>query len=134
MEKYKYIILLLMLILGIFLFFVMNNDKNKYQSLKDEFPIINNLNFQKFSGQITKKETHMSMRGVYLVSLSNGQKFSIGGTSLNYLYGVDFDLIKFIAVGDSIFKPSNTDSIFIYRNTRKYYFVLGKTINQELNS
>ena len=34
-------------------------------------------------------------------------------------------LYKFINVGDSIYKPVNTDSLFIFRNKEEYLFILG---------
>lgn len=34
-------------------------------------------------------------------------------------------LHKFLKVGDSIYKPVDTDSLYIYRNGKEYLFILG---------
>ena len=35
------------------------------------------------------------------------------------------ELMNFLHLGDSIYKPLNSDSLFIYRTNEKYLFVLG---------
>jgi hypothetical protein len=41
-------------------------------------------------------------------------------------------LSEFIEVGDSIYKPANTDTLFIYRNNDRYLFILGNvTYNKD---
>ncbi len=53
---------------------------------------------------------------------------------LKYAYNYDLDpnhLSEFLHVGDSIYKPIHTDSLFIYRNDKEYIFILGNlTLNK----
>ena len=40
-------------------------------------------------------------------------------------------LYKFLRIGDSIYKPSTSDSLFIYRENKQYLFILGNlTLNK----
>lgn len=47
----------------------------------------------------------------------------------NYSY-TPYALNKFLEVGDSIVKNEQSDTLYIYRDEKKYYFVLGKTIGK----
>ena len=38
-------------------------------------------------------------------------------------------LFQFLQQNDSIYKPENSDTLFIFRDNRKYYFILKKRIN-----
>jgi len=53
---------------------------------------------------------------------------------LKYAYNYDFKpnfLSDFLQIGDSIYKPIHTDSLFIYRNDKEYFFILGNlTLNK----
>lgn len=40
-----------------------------------------------------------------------------------------YDLQDFLLPGDSVFKPSNSRELLIFRKDKKYYFVLEKDIN-----
>lgn len=58
--------------------------------------------------------------------LSNGRKiFFFDSENYNY---VPYALNKFLKVGDSIVKHSQSDTLFVYRGTNKYYFLSGKSI------
>ena len=66
-------------------------------------------------------------RGIF-GELKSGQKFSFP-TTYNYNYEPNF-ISDFIKKGDFILKPANSDSIFIFRNDKKYFFVIGKSIKK----
>ena len=76
-------------------------------------------------GEISKKRVN---RGGTMAEFKNGQKFSLPSSdNLNY---DPYFIGNFINRGDSIVKPTFSDSIFIYRNNSKYYFLLGKRIEK----
>jgi len=50
----------------------------------------------------------------------------------NYLYK-PMDLNYFLTIGDLIEKKANSDTLYIHRGSKEYFFVLGKFINKELN-
>lgn len=68
-------------------------------------------------------------RGTIYFDLANSKQFSTV-ESYNYDYS-PFAIDEFIETGDSIFKPKNSDTLYIYRNNDKYYFVLGEFINKK---
>lgn len=73
-----------------------------------------------FKGEVYKIWNN---RGVF-GELKSGQKFSI---PLTYNFNYDPSLISdFIKKGDFILKPSNSDSIFVFRKNTKYFFLLGE--------
>ncbi len=66
-------------------------------------------------------------RGTF-AEFKNGQKFSLPSSdNLSY---IPYVIGRFINKGDSISKPAFSDSIFIYRDKDKYYFVLGQSIEE----
>jgi hypothetical protein len=66
-------------------------------------------------------------RGVF-GELKSGQKFFFTSTS-NYNYKPSF-ISDFISRGDSILKPANSDSIFVFKDDEKFFFILGKSIEK----
>ncbi len=79
------------------------------------------------SGFIIKKEVR---KGPAYLTLSKGNKVALN-TSHNYLYDSYF-MDEFLQVGDSLVKQEGSDTLFVYRNTKKYYFVLGEFINKDM--
>ncbi|WP_088655691.1 hypothetical protein [Geofilum rhodophaeum] len=47
----------------------------------------------------------------------------------NYNYK-PYSLCKFLNIGDSIIKHNQSDTLYIYRDEKEYYFVLGKSIGE----
>ncbi|WP_291857374.1 hypothetical protein [Marinilabilia sp.] len=66
-------------------------------------------------------------RGIF-GELKSGQKIFFTSTS-NYNYKPSF-ISDFISRGDSILKPANSDSIFVFKDDKKYFFILGKSIEK----
>lgn len=99
--------------------------REEYPLLKEQGDILS------LSGVVTKKDFNNNLysRGTYLIDLTDGTKFALYGATRNYLYE-NSDLIDFLQLSDSIYKSSSSDSIFIYRGSLKYYFILGKMINK----
>lgn len=84
-------------------YYYLQIDKKATVLLEDnEYPNIakNSKNYQ---GLITRRALSGAYKGCYLFDMSNGQKFSTSD-------------LTHLKVGDSIHRPSNMDSIYIYRN------------------
>lgn len=75
-------------------------------------------------------ETGFKNKGMIYLDLSNGKKYSLLFNPVNYNYSPN-NLLKFINVGDSIYKRANSDTIHVYQDHKEYYFVLGEIINRE---
>lgn len=130
----KYIILTISIISIILIpLFLINTYDTKSKivesELQNDFPRLQDLDME-VKGIVMSKESNINIRGGRIFSLTNGLKFTLGGTPHNYLY-IEPDLINFVSVKDSIFKPMHTDSVFIYKDGKQYYFVLGKILNTE---
>lgn len=69
-------------------------------------------------------------RGIYIISLNDGVKFSAYKDTRNYDYDRgEYDFYYCLNIGDSIFKDKDSDSIFIFKKDKSYYYIYGKTIN-----
>lgn len=135
----KWSILVFFLFLVIFVFALRKltiSDNNAYkeaQIIKNEYITLNKNYSSTINGNVLKKELSVNRyaKGAFLIELSNGIKIALAGGTINYLYGNQFDLMSFVEIGDSISKSGNSDSIFIYRNNIKYYFILGEILNKK---
>lgn len=67
-------------------------------------------------------------RGTF-VEFQEGEKFSLPSSD-NLSYS-PYSIGRFIKQGDSIVKPAFSDSISVFRNEKKYHFVLGKRIDAQ---
>ena len=66
-------------------------------------------------------------RGTAYLKLENGEKFRIF-FSYNYNYEPSsFD--DFIELGDSVRKPKSTDTLYIYRDNKEYFFLIDEDVN-----
>ena len=63
-----------------------------------------------------------------LGELTNGQKFSLPSSD-NYSYSPHF-IGRFINRGDYIQKDAFSDTLFVYRDEKEYYFILGESIEE----
>ncbi|WP_289056018.1 hypothetical protein [Carboxylicivirga marina] len=77
-------------------------------------------------GEVSKKK--LDGGGIFL-ELNCGKKFNLP-SSYNFSYSSDY-IGNFIRRGDYIVKTSGSDSIFIYRDSIKYYFVLGERLEKK---
>lgn len=98
-----------------------NETSEKYKSL-DEFT-------GEISGIVKESQTSSGWKGVYLFDLSNNAKFSLSGLTRNRNYNYRYVDLRSISVGDSIRKPKDSDTVYVYRKNKEYYYVLGKIIN-----
>ncbi|MEP1781517.1 hypothetical protein [Reichenbachiella sp.] len=68
--------------------------------------------------------------GFVFVDLPERRKYCIPH-SRNYEYRPYF-LGEFLMPGDTITKKNNSDTVVIKRNDKKYFFIVGKSLNEEL--
>lgn len=140
MKRYRILIVPLILVLLFFIAFYYTISKDKQDSRSearrqiDDYPLLKDIKIDiTIEGLTLAKELSLNMynKGSYLIDLENGTKFSLFGASRNYLYKPEPNLNRFLEIGDSIFVSTNNDSVFVYRNNKKYYFILGKIINKK---
>ncbi len=95
---------------------------------KHEYSILNME--QEISGNIIMKRIsyYPNNRG-FLFKTSCGDRFTLP-FAINYNYEESIGS-SFIQTKDSISKKKDSDTIFIHRDGKKYYFILGKTIEKE---
>lgn len=105
---------------------------HKNEKIVQEYPIIDKDFSLNIAGVVLKKifDNSSYSRGIYLIELSDSIKFALYGGTRNYLYNVN-DLSFFLQINDSINKSIQNDSIFVYRNKKEYYFILGEMINKK---
>ena len=94
------------------------NQKNR------SYPRININN--EISGTITQFYSDRGQSYVYIDDTTKAWLIH----SRNYAFEKAW-LDDFIQVGDSISKVRGSDTLFIYRHSKKYYFVLGEFINKK---
>jgi len=77
-----------------------------------------------FEGEITALKTD----GAILLEVNNKNKFRLDYTH-NSSYEPNY-LGDFAHIGDYVVKHVNSDSIFIYQDSIKYYFIIGKRLER----
>lgn len=119
------------LVIGIIILFGVYSEKDLEDRRKKEDHEYVNIEktSKEFKGKIISKQMSKGYKGSILVQLNNNRKFSMTWGGGNYLYSKQ-NLSYFMQVGDSIFKPLLSDSIYVFRGDKKYHFILGQTINQ----
>lgn len=111
------------LLFGSILFYISRVQNNIEKNYYDNYPLLKKDS--SYQGVIIEKHyTH----GRTFFRLNDSAKHSVPW-AYNYEYNEYFNG-DFINIGDSIFKPAHTDSLYIFRNEKKYYFVLEKRVNK----
>lgn len=124
-KKYRIIFIILMFIgVAIFSVFILIKIDKENEQRDILYPILKNENA--ISGSVIH---YLSEHGHVYVTLSDSIKYLIPN-SRNYSYKSP-SLYDFIHVGDSLVKPFALDTLFVYRNNQKYYFVIGKFIGED---
>ncbi|QIK55605.1 hypothetical protein G7051_15115 [Dysgonomonas sp. HDW5B] len=129
LNKKEIIILVIMMFWG-FVLLVMIFFKTTYES-KERMARYPSLDNQiTIEGNIIRIEVELGYnKGARYVDLSNGSRFRTVYPTFNYTYQ-PYEFDTFLQLGDSISKRAENDTILIYRNNKKYYFVLNKEINK----
>lgn len=117
----------LLAILFIITGIIANKKEKKFEyelSIKlKEFPELDI--YDSISGVVKSKNP---FKGIVFINLSNTDKFHIE-RSVNYQYNPP-EIYDFIEVSDSLYKDKNNDTLFVFKNGKKYYFILGEIINK----
>lgn len=71
---------------------------------------------------------HFTDHGFTYIELTNSKKIALQ-PSRNGIYKNNF-IGDFIQVGDYLKKQPHSDTLFIERDQKQYYFILGKIINE----
>lgn len=128
MKKYRMgiIITVLVLIIGLIVNHYFNPYAKRFHWLENEIPKYHLLTKQdSINNRIVSV---FSTRGFAYMTMQDSQKVSLG-VSRNGLYEDSF-IGDFLKAGDSLYKASDTDTFYIQRDNRKYYFIVGKIINE----
>lgn len=92
-----------------------------------KYPSLNKMDVE-IRGQVKVKKLSKGWSGTYAIDLSNNTSFSLSGVTINRNYKYKYRDLMDIAVGDSIWKPKLSDTVYVYRNNTKYFYILGKII------
>ncbi|WP_165044989.1 hypothetical protein [Dysgonomonas sp. ZJ709] len=128
----KYLMVLAYFILfTLIILFIWYNKKDAIER-EENYTLIREYINLPIEGIVSKKEASIGMfdRGSCYVDLSSGIKLNLFGGPWNFLYD-EPSMESLLEVGDSISKKANTDTIYVYKSDRKFYFVLGKLINED---
>lgn len=79
-------------------------------------------------GIVRSIKNFRSTEGVNFI-LINGKKTIIGSSS-NHDYQIP-NINRMMKTGDSISKKADSDTIYLFQNSKRYYFLLDKTINKK---
>lgn len=110
-------------------YIIMTEDDRRKKSEKEEkveYPSVREPHME-FNGYVISRRFSNVYRGCYIYKLSNGQKFHIDNSTFR-LNDTKLDMYEFLQIGDSIYKKTYTDSIYIYRKSKEYLFILGKRV------
>ena len=129
--RYRYLAIIFfacLLAFGI-IFFILTtkDDKEKYESIKQKYKLINTKDV--VSAKITTIDCN---KGASIISLTKGGEIIIP-TSRNYDYEI-FELCCFLNTNDSIQKKAGTDTMHVFREAQVFYFVLGEFIGEKYDS
>ena len=115
------------LLLTIFITWYAFKNGNEQRRL---YPLIENKN--DINGILIQKEIPIISfnKGAILMKTTDDKKFTFP-LARNYLYKKN-SIKEFVQLGDSIVKRKGVDSIYIYRNGEKYYFVLMQILEREI--
>lgn len=107
------------------------NDRKESELLKEEYPLVEKGNCLEISGVVQRGKISLKQysKGAFCIDLNNGLKFSLFGTTRNYFYN-PYDIEDFLQRNDSIYKPAQSDSLYIYRDGKVFYFVLNEVLNK----
>lgn len=125
-KKYWYINVIIIGIGFVFFIISINRESERNEKIMKEYPLL--ADNEELKGII--KESIKVVKGDGLrLELKSGIKKSLGWAS-NRQYAPESELCDFVERGDSIFKPSKSKEVYVYRNSKEYYFVLSQYLNQ----
>lgn len=122
------------LISGIFIFIYYLQFDYNYENKKEleniDYPALEENFSNEYKGRLVYYELSSRNKGSFLIQLSNGDKVSLSPyPTKNYKYFTS-SLKDILSVGDSIYKPKNSDTIYVFKKNNIYYFRLGKILSK----
>ena len=132
MKYLIYIFLLISFLLGLVFFYQSDiNDRKESELLEEEYPWVKKGDSFEILGVVQRGKISLKQysKGAFCIDLNNGLKFSLAGITRNYLYK-PYDIKEFLEINDSIYKPAQSDSLYIYRDGKVFYFVLNEVLNK----
>ncbi|NOU60942.1 hypothetical protein [Marinifilum caeruleilacunae] len=112
-KKKEFIISLLMIL---FVGYYIADSNRYYDGFKNDSTKLFSI---KFEGKVEDINVD---RGWVTIVLKNDESFSIR-SSANNNYNPRL-LSRFLRINDSIYKPSNSDTLYVFKEKRKYYFIM----------
>jgi hypothetical protein len=120
-------ITILVLTVGFVINYYFNPYAKRFRWLENEIPKYKTVEEEdSLNNKITES---FRERGSAYITLDDERKVAIG-VSRNGLYEKSF-IGDFVQAGDSLYKKSGSDTFYIYRDKERYYFILGKIINED---
>jgi hypothetical protein len=119
-------ITILVLVVGFVVNHYLNPYAKRFRWLENEIPKYKTV--EKGDSLGNKIAESFIERGWVYITLHDGRKVAIG-VSRNGLYEKSF-IGDFLQTGDSLIKESGSDTIYVGRENKKYYFVVGKIVNE----
>lgn len=116
----SFVIFIIISIIAVYQFIKKSN--LEYEQRRKEYPFVTTDMF--FSCIV---ELSGCFKGVSLLNSNNG-KFTLPN-SRNYKYS-EYSLCSFLLEGDSLLKAKDSDTLYIFRNQKEYFFVLGEFIEE----
>lgn len=118
------VVIVILVILLVFYGISINKSQNDWRDrmLRDYQHITKTMDINTI---IKTKET---FKGCSNITTVDGNKIWIDfATNYNYR---PFDLDEFLQIGDTIIKHKNSDTLYIHRNTKEYFFVFKEIIGK----
>lgn len=117
------------LLIGAAIMFVTTTkiDNRKLEVLNNQYPFL--LKEDSISGTITYVNC---FKQVTLLSFSENKSVTVDYAK-NYDYK-NSNLCCFLDVNDSVLKRKNSDTLYVYKNKVKYFFIIGKGIGEKHDS
>lgn len=126
-NKLKYIISILALLVGVIWFLWIPSESESQLEEQMIYPELDDIS-KSICGAVFSIRQSETRNGTHIIMLNKSQGFSISGVTSNRNYK-NYRLFEFLQTNDSIYKPAKTDSIYIWRNNKKYFFIYGMSIN-----
>ncbi|RNC63804.1 hypothetical protein [Proteiniphilum sp. X52] len=123
--KLPLFILLCMVSAGVCVFFIGNSNLKRESKYNMEYQLISIKD--EISGKLTFTRPSR-IRSYNSICIVNETLRIQLPWAENWAYAHKH-LVQFLQQNDSIYKPENSDTLFIFRNNKEYYFILEKRIN-----
>ena len=128
-KTYIYILILGICFTGFILILTNYGASNKEKQISEKFPKIGIDSTFEGTVQSTHLYTNSIPKGALHITLSDGRKISVSNSLPKEIVVTkenikDLFLYRFVQSGDTIMKPSGKDSLYVFKQGKKYTFYL----------